>query len=521
MLMLEWVLVLLLASVVLTNLAERLTVPYPSVLAIAGAGLAFLPFAPQIRIEPELALALFVAPALLDAAFDTSPRSLRDNAIPVASMAVVAVVLTTAAIAFLGWRFAGLPIAAAIALGAIVAPPDAVAANEVLRHLRIPQRIGLVLQGESMLNDATALLIYRAAVLSAAGSFSFVAGAPSLVLAAVGGLFAGYVLARLYLVASAFVRDPASSTVLQFVGTFGVWLLSERLELSPIITVVVYAMTLAQSAAQSAPEHLGARLRISSYSVWETAVFVVNVLAFVLMGLQARLIIERLSPEQRWGSLVFGLSVLAVVIVVRIAWLVVYRAIAATIRRWRPGLADRLASRNPGGAIVLGWSGMRGLITLATAFALPQQFPGRDLIVLCAFCVVLGTLVIQGCTLRPLMRLLRFEDDGAVERELSRARVAVMQAALDSLDGETSPVATMAREKYAAARKIAEDQNEPQAATKYDELRLRAIAAQRAALQRLRARGEIGEEAFHRIQEELDWSELDAAPAGSFQSLAS
>jgi monovalent cation/hydrogen antiporter len=517
MLVLEWVLVLLLAAVVLTNLAERLGVPYPSLLAIAGAGLAFLPFAPQIRIEPELVLALFVAPALLDAAFDTSPRGLRDNAIPVISMAVVAVVLTTVAIAFLGWRFAGLPIAAAIALGAIVAPPDAVAANEVLRHLRIPQRIGLVLQGESMLNDATALFIYRAAVLSAAGSFSLSADAPILVLAAVGGLVAGYVLARLYLVASAFVRDPASSTVLQFVSTFGVWLLSERLGLSPIITVVVYAMTLAQAA----PGHLGARLRISSYSVWETAVFVVNVLAFVLMGLQARPIIERLSPEQRWGSLVFALSVLAVVIVVRIAWLVVYRAIVAIIRRWRPGFADRLASRDPRGAIVLGWSGMRGLITLATAFALPQQFPGRDLIVLCAFCVVLGTLVIQGFTLLPLMRLLHFEDDSAVERELSRARVAVMQAALDSLDGETSPAATMAREKYAAARKVAEDPNEPQAATKYDELRLRAIAAQRTALQRLRERGEIGEEAFHRIQEELDWSELDAAPAGSFQSLAS
>ena len=284
MLVLEWILVLLLAAVILTNLAERLAVPYPSLLAIAGAGLAFLPFAPQIRIEPKLALALFVAPALLDAAFDTSPRGLRDNAIPVASMAVVAVVLTTAAIAFLGWRFAGLPIAAAIALGAIVAPPDAVAANEVLRHLRIPQRIGLVLQGESMLNDATALLIYRAAVLAAAGSFSLVADSPILVLAAVGGLVAGYVLARLYLLASAFVRDPASSTVLQFVSTFGVWLLSERLGLSPIITVVVYAMTLAQAA----PGQLGARLRISSYSVWETAVFVVNVLAFVLMGLQAR-----------------------------------------------------------------------------------------------------------------------------------------------------------------------------------------------------------------------------------------
>ncbi len=517
MLMFEWILLLLFAAVVLTNLAERLAVPYPSLLAIAGAGLAFLPFAPQIRIEPELALALFVAPALLDAAFDTSPRDLRSNAIPIASMAVVAVVLTAAVVAFLGWRFAGLPIAAAIALGAIASPPDPVAANEVLRHLRIPQRIGLVLQGEGLLNDATVLLIYRAAVTAAAGSFSLVGDAPILVLAAVASLAAGYVLARLFLIASAFVRDPASSTVLQFVSTFGLWLLSERLTLSPIITIVVYAMTLAQAA----PGRLGPRLRVSSYSVWETAVFVVNVLAFVLMGLQARTIIERLSPEQRWGSLGFGLSVLAVVIVVRIAWLAVYRAIVATIRLWCPGLADRLASRDPRGAIVMGWSGMRGLITLATAFALPQQFPGRDLIVLCAFCVVFGTLVIQGFTLRPLLRLLRFQVDGTVDRDLSRARVIVMQAALDSLDGETSPAAATVREQYAAARKVAEDQHEPQAATKYDELRLRAIAAQRAALQRLRTRGEIGDEAFRRIQEELDWSELDAAPAGSFQSLAS
>ena len=517
MLMFEWILVLLLAAVILTNLAERLAVPYPSLLAIAGAGLAFLPFAPQIRIEPELALALFVAPALLDAAFDTSPRDLRRNAIPIASLAVVAVVLTTAAVAFLGWRFAGLPIAAAIALGAIVAPPDAVAANEVLRHLRIPQRIGFVLQGESLLNDATALLIYRAAVAAAIGSFSIVGDAPVLLVAAMGSVIAGYVLARLYMVASAYVRDPASSTVLQFVSTFGVWLLSERLTLSPIITVVVYAMTLAQAT----PGRLGPRLRISSYSVWETAVFVVNVLAFVLMGLQARPIIERLSPDERWGSLAFGLSVLALVILVRIAWLVVYRAVVAVIRRRRPGLADRLAARDPRGGIVISWSGMRGLVTLATAFALPPQFPGRDLIVLCAFCVVLGTLVIQGFTLRPLLQKLRFEDDGASERELSRARVAVMQAALDSLDGDTSGAATTVREQFAAARKVAQGQHEPQAATKHDKLRLRAIAAQRETLHRLRAQGEIGDEIFRRLQEELDWAELDAAPAGSFQSLAS
>jgi CPA1 family monovalent cation:H+ antiporter len=505
MLMFELMLVLLLAAVLLTVLAERIAVPYPSVLAIAGAGLAFLPFGPRITIDPNLALALFVAPALLDAAFDTSPRDLRRNAFPIASLAVIAVALTTAAVAFLGWRYAGLQLAAAIALGAIVAPPDAVAANEVLRNLRIPQRIGFILQGESLLNDATALLIYRAAVAAAVGSFNLFDNTPILLLAAVGSVAAGYTLARLSMVVTAQVHDAPSNTVLQFVGTFGVWILSERLMLSPIITVVTYAMTLAQTA----PGRLGARLRISSYSVWETAVFVVNVLAFLLMGLQARPIIERLSPEQRWGSLAFGLSVLAVVIVVRIVWLTVYRAIVAAIRGWRPGVADRLATRDPRGGFV------------ATAFALPPQFPGRDLIVLCAFCVVLGTLVLQGLTLRPLLRFLRFADDGVVESEISRARVAIMQAAIESLDGDTSPAAKIIREQYAAARQVAEDQHEPQAATKYDELRLRAIAAQRAALHRLRALGEIGDETFRRVLEELDWSELDAAPAGRFQPLAS
>jgi monovalent cation/hydrogen antiporter len=517
MLLFEWILLLLFAAVVLTNLAERLAVPYPSLLAIAGACLAFLPFAPQIVIEPELALALFIAPALLDAAFDTSPRDLARNMVPIISLAVLAVIVTTAAVAYFGWRAAGLPLGAAIALGAIVAPPDAVAASEVLRRLRIPQRVGLVLQGESLLNDATALFIYRGAVAAAVGSFSFTRDTPFLLLAALGSLLAGYVLARLYLLATARVSDAPSSTVLQFVATFGVWLLSEHLMLSPIITVVVYAMTLARAA----PDRLEPRLRISSYAVWETAVFMVNVLAFVLMGLQARRIIERLSPDEVWNSLLLALGVLGIVIGVRIAWISLYRLVLAMVRQRSVPLAHRLGPRSPRGSVVIAWSGMRGLVTLATAFALPPDFPGRDLIVLCAFCVVLGTLVIQGLTLRPLLILLRLEGDGSVEREISRARVAIMQAALDSLDGDKSPIANTIREQYAAARKVAEDQHEPQAATKYDRLRLRAIGAQRDELNRLRIRGEIGDAAFYRLQEELDWSELDAAPAGTFQPLAS
>jgi Na+/H+ antiporter len=518
MVLFEWVLVLLLSSVVLTMVAGRLRVPYPSLLALAGAGLAFLPFAPTIRIEPDLALALFVAPALLDSAFDTSPRDLRRNAIPVASLAVIAVVLTTAVVAFLGWRFAGMPIAAAITLGAIVAPPDATATTAVLKDLRLPQRIGFVLQGESLLNDATSLLIYRAAVVATVGSFSLTRDGPLILLSAAGSVVAGYVLARLSLMVSWRINDAPSNTILQFVSTFGVWLLADRLTLSPIITVVVYAMTLAQAA----PRRSGARQRVSSYSVWETAVFIVNVLAFVLMGLQARPIIERLSDAQRWGSLLFALGVLAAVIVVRIVWIAIYRGVVVMISRWGSAkFGERMATRDARGAVLVSWSGMRGLVTLATAFALPEQFPGRDLIVLCAFCVVLGTLVIQGFTLKPLLHWLRLKDDGSVEREVSDARVFVMQAALDSLDGDTSPAAASMREQYAAARKVAEDQSEPQAATEFDRLRMRAIEAQRRTLHDLRRQGRIGDEAFHRIQEELDWSELDAAPAGHFQPLIS
>jgi monovalent cation/hydrogen antiporter len=171
------------------------------------------------------------------------------------------------------------------------------------------------------------------------------------------------------------------------------------------------------------------------------------------------------------------------------------------------------------GDLLIGWCGMRGLVTLATAFALPFDFPGRDPIVLTAFCVVLGTLVLQGMTLKPLLRLLDLAPDRSLEQEVSRARVAVMQAALDSLDGDMSPAAAAIREQYAAARTVAENADNPQAATDYDELRLHAIQSQRQALDRLRAEGRIGDETYHRLEEEIDWAELDAAPAGSFQPL--
>jgi CPA1 family monovalent cation:H+ antiporter len=215
-----------------------------------------------------------------------------------------------------------------------------------------------------------------------------------------------------------------------------------------------------------------------------------------------------------------GGAVLGTVVVVRIAHVMAYTTMARLRNRWfgitlTPGTAPLTFA----GGVLISWCGMRGLVTLATALALPPAFPGRDLIVLSAFGVVLGTLVLQGFTLRPLLDLLGFAADSTVEREVARGRIGIMQAALDTLTAETSPAAATVRAGYLAAREVAASPGEPQGATEHDRLRLRAITAQRRTLQRLREEGAIGDEAFHRLEEEVDWAELDAAPAGTFQSL--
>lgn len=304
----ELTLVLLLAAVALTALSRRLEIPYPSLLALAGVAIAFVPGAPTIEIDPELALALFIAPVLLDAAYDTSLRDLKRYRLSLALLALGAVVFTTVVVAFVGWKMAGLPIAAAIALGAIVAPPDAVAASAVLSQFKVPHRITAILQGESLLNDATALLIYRLAVSAALGTIMLSNAIPVILLATIGSLVAGYVFGRISLLTLGRIEDAASSTVVQFAGTFAVWIIADKLGLSAIITIVVYAITIARRA----PRRMSARRRVSTYSVWESAVFVLNVLAFVLMGLQARSIVGRLAgdgqgeafllPEPCWSS---------------------------------------------------------------------------------------------------------------------------------------------------------------------------------------------------------------------------
>ncbi|HEV8520473.1 MAG TPA: cation:proton antiporter, partial [Burkholderiales bacterium] len=249
---LEQLIGLFVAAVILAAAARRVGAPYPVFLALGGALLAFIPGAPTFKVPPELALALFVAPVLLDAAYDTSLRDLKDNWAPVTGLVVFAVGFTTAAVAFVAHALIpAIPWAAAIALGAVVAPPDAVAATAVLRELRPPHRLLTILEGESLLNDASALLIFRLAVAAAAAnSFSVSEVAPTFLFAVGGSVIAGPALGWGVLKITERIEHVPTAIILQFVSTFGVWIFAEQIGLSGVLTTVCFAMTVARTAPE-------------------------------------------------------------------------------------------------------------------------------------------------------------------------------------------------------------------------------------------------------------------------------
>jgi monovalent cation/hydrogen antiporter len=509
MVIFEIVIILLLVGAVLALWADRIGVPYPALLALAGAALALIPGTPEVTLDPELALALFVAPVLLDAAFDASPRDLRRNLVPVSMLALVLVGLTIAAVAWVAHiAVPGMGWAAAIVLGAAVAPPDASAATTVLRRLRPPHRIVVILEGESLFNDASALLVYRVAIgVAMTGVFSGWSIIPTLLLTCGGGVVAGIVFAKLYTPLASRITDIPTSVLTQFLSTFAVWLLAERMHLSPIITMVAYAMTVARRA----PGLINARRRIASYAVWDVAVFVLNVLAFVLIGLQLRGILARLASEDLSDHVWAAAAICGVVIGVRIVFWMAFNALVRR-RLARDQLPPELGKPTVGSGLVISWCGMRGIVTLAAALALPDGangFPQRDFIVFAAFCVVLTTLVLQGATLRPLITALGLRDDGSIERELQIARAETARAAMVALEKAAPPSAALLRREYAARLRVTNGEAAADG-SKLAELQREAVRVQRQTLLELRARSVIGDDAFHVIEEEIDLLELSA-----------
>ena len=501
----ESLLALLLAAIVLLQVSRRLNLPYPTMLAAAGVAVALIPGGPTIQIDPQTALALFIAPVLLDAAFDFPASAVAHLWRPLFALAVVATALTAGSVALLGWTIAGLPFAAALALGAIVAPPDAAAATAVIANLSLPHRTTAVLKGESLLNDAIALLLFTAAVEVQGHGAIDRRIALELGLAAPGGILLGLGLALLYRPLNRYVSGTLGGNLLQFVNTFWLWIIAERLHLSAVLCVVAFGM----AVAWRQPENANPRDRVHSYAVWETVVFLLNVLAFLLMGMQAKVIVFGMAPSRLREAAAFAGLVVATVIVVRIGWVLAYNRLSARFQKLR---GDFDAS-SPAQGFLVGWSGMRGLVTLATAFALPAGFPQRDLIVLTAFIVVLATLVVQGATLAPLIRWLgldRMEDRDAEVQDARRALVAAGQA---TLKDEHCAGADTLRRFYEAEAAALEAEENRAALLRYRALGRDAVRAERLELEALRQSHRIGEDTYEQLQEELDWRELSLMEA--------
>ena len=296
-----------------------------------------------------------------------------------------------------------------------------------------------------------------------------------------------------------------TSIILQFVSTFGVWILADRAGLSGVLTMVCYALVLARTS----PERTPARIRIPAYAVWETVVFVMNILAFIFIGLQVRPILESLDAAERRPYFVVAMAVFLTVILVRLAWHMSFNAVV----RWRHGRHGFHPPRpmlqpTTGSGLVISWAGMRGILSLAAAMALPPAFPYRDLIVLTAFSVVVGTLVLQGLTLKPLLRVLQLEDDDPIGREVSAARARALNAALVSIEHDRSPVADATREAFTMRLAPGSLDGGAENRSAAAEIPRAAITAARQSVLAMRDNDEIGDDAFHQIEEDLDWLEM-------------
>lgn len=496
----ESLLVLLLAAIILLQISRRLSLPYPAMLATAGVAVALIPGSPTISFEPDTALALFMAPVVLDAAFDFPIGAARRMRRQLIVFAILAVIATTALVAWIGWSLLGLPVAAAVALGAIVAPPDAAAATAVLRAVSIPRNADAVLKGESLFNDATALLLFSAALaVLSSGALTLGVGL-RIGLAVPGGLLLGILCALLFQRINRFVKNTLGGNLLQFVIAYLIWILAEHLRFSAVLSTIAFAMTLARSAQVNE----GTRMRVQSFAVWSAVVFTLNVFAFLLMGLQGRSIIARMKPEHLRASFMFAGSVVLAVVVARLAIVIGFDRLNALWERSRR--RPRPSSWRQ--AVLEGWTGMRGFVTLATAIALPASFPQRDLAVLTAFFVVLATLVVQGLTLAPLVRLLKLGEGDALKQEVANGRCRLAKAALTPLEGQTGAEADNIRYGYQIQRDAMKDPTKARPITKRRELGLLAIRAQREELERMRTDDTIGADTYLLLQEELDWNEL-------------
>jgi monovalent cation/hydrogen antiporter len=512
----EAVLVSLLVAVAVLGAAARaVNIPYPIVLVVGGLALGFIPGLPDAELEPELVLVIFLPPLLYSAAFFANLHDLRRNLRPITLNAVGLVLVTMCAVALaIKALVPEMPWAAAFTLGAIVAPTDPIAATTIMRRMAVPRRMVSVVEGESLINDGTALVAYRTAVAAVGGTFSIWEAGLEFVLSAAGGIAIGLAVGWVIAEIRRRIDDIPVEITISLLSGYAGYLPAEAVGASGVLAAVTTGIVLGWMA----PEISTASMRLQGYAVWEIVTFLLNALLFVLIGLQLPLILDGLEGQPAGELVWWCVAISLVVIVVRLLWvqLLVF-AVRALDRR--PELVPRRTTWQM--RAVGGWAGMRGSVSLAAALALDPDFPMRDLILLITFAVIFATLVLQGLTLPALIQSLGIHDDGAdaTEELLGRRRaVDAALARLDELAAEEwtyDETAERMRKLYeyrsrrfaARAGEIEDGDGIEHRSFKYQRMVRSVLAAQRAELVRLRNAGDISNEVMHRLERELDLEE--------------
>lgn len=502
--------------VALTALARRLPVPTPILQVIAGFLVGQLPGIRIPDLDPDLVFFVFLPPILWSAAMFTSVRDFKRNFGPIGALAVGLVLVTTVAVAIVArMLFPGMPWAAAVALGAIVSPPDAVAATAIVSRLPVPRRVITVLEGESLVNDASALVLYRTAVAAAVtGIFSWGESIVRFFIDAGVGSLVGLLVAWLIIQAVRRTKDPLAEALLTVAGPYVAWLTAETLHVSAVLACVAGGVYLQQHLSTA----VGPTSRLQTRTVWDLVVFLLNALIFLLLGAQFSTLLA-LVPDSSLGSILRrGAIITAVAIAVRLIWValvtVLPRLTAEARRRapkprWRP-------------IFLVSWTSMRGVVSLATALALPRftdqgyPFPYRTEIILMSMCVIVLTLLVQGLSLAPLVRLLHFEPEEAHHAEERLARRETTRRGAEMLED-------LSQEDWVDQRDVEALRTEVRERVRANEqlggsyvgrrrLRLAMIDAERRMLVRLRNEDAISDEVLRALEQELD---LEAVRAGA------
>jgi CPA1 family monovalent cation:H+ antiporter len=511
------------AVVVLGSLvARRLRAPVPVVLVLAGLAYAMLP-GRNVQLDPELVLVAVIPPLLYSAAIEASLVDIRANLRPIASLSVGLVLATAFAVGgVLQLVVPGLPFAAALALGAAVAPPDPVAALAVARRAGLPPRLLTLVEGEGLLNDATALTMYQVAVAAATGAgFSMLHASGRFALAALGGVAVGLAIAWIARQLYRRLDDPLLETVMSLATPFAAYLAAERVHASGVLAVVVAGLWISHSS----PSIISAATRLQALAVWRLVALVLEGLVFLLIGQQVPVVLGGLDAIAPTRTVLACVLTLVAVLLVRPLWLYLLVHLPGRL------LGDDARTLGGRELVALSWAGTRGVITLAAAFALPlttgdgRPLPGRQLLLLCAYLVVLVTLVGQGLTLGPLLRLLGLRDDRAGRlRARGEARVAAAEAALRQLDdivGDGVDSAVVERVRQDADRRLhrrkerlrlldhvdAEEADGQGPAKEIAELRRALLEAERRELLRRRDSGQLRDADLRTLQRELDHEE--------------